>query len=248
MVATSQKTDLRDTAFVVTGAAQGIGQVAATSLAREGAQVALLDIKDCSGTKNMVENRGGTAITFEVDVTDAQAVHDAIGTIHQKWEIIHGLVTAAGIVERSPIDILSLEQWNNVIGVNLTGTFLVIQSLYPIFKTQKFGKIVCIGSVAAKVGGVIAGPAYVASKGGIHGLIKWVAKDSAKYGIHANVVAPGPIRTAMIAHEPYSNSMAPLERLGEPEDIAEAIVYLASQASNWVTGHILDVNGGILMD
>ena len=249
MVAISKKIDLRDTRFIVTGAAQGIGQAAAVSLAREGAQVALLDVKDCGETKNMVGKEGGSAaITFEVNVTDARAIRDTIKIIRHKWGMIHGLVTAAGIVERDPIEAMSLEQWNNVIGVNLTGTFLTIQSLYPILKAQHFGKIVCVGSVAAKVGGVIAGPAYVASKGGIHGLIKWVAKNGAEHGIYANAVAPGPVRTAMIANEPYRDGMAPLGRLGEPQDIAEAIVFLASSASNWVTGHVLDVNGGILMD
>ena len=113
---------------------------------------------------------------------------------------------------------------------------------------QGGGKVVCLGSIAGKIGGVLAGPDYCASKGGLHALVKSLAKRGASAGIYVNGIAPGPIRTPMTKDEPYKDDMVPLGRLGEPEDIAEAVVFLASPASNFITGTILDVNGGMLMD
>jgi NAD(P)-dependent dehydrogenase (short-subunit alcohol dehydrogenase family) len=129
----------------------------------------------------------------------------------------------------------------------LKGTFLCCQEVYPKMKGNGYGKIVAIGSIAAKVGGVISGPHYVASKGGVQSLVKWFAQDGAAYNVYINTVAPGPVRTDMTEGYPYNDKMSPLNRLGEPEDIAEAVLFLSSQASNWITGITLDVNGGMLM-
>jgi NAD(P)-dependent dehydrogenase (short-subunit alcohol dehydrogenase family) len=128
------------------------------------------------------------------------------------------------------------------------GTFLVVQAVLPQMKKQSYGKIVCLGSIAGKVGGLISGPHYVASKGAIHAFIKWVAKDGAPYSIYVNGIAPGPIETEMTKGFPYSSEMVTLKRLGSVEDIAEAALFLSSQASNWITGMVMDVNGGMTMN
>jgi 3-oxoacyl-[acyl-carrier protein] reductase len=112
---------------------------------------------------------------------------------------------------------------------------------------QGGGKIVCLGSIGGRVGGVLAGPHYCASKGGVHAFVKWAAKNGASEGIYVNGIAPGPIVTPMIADKPYKDEMVLLGRLGHPDDIAEVAVFLCSQASNFITGNIIDVNGGMLM-
>lgn len=158
------------------------------------------------------------------------------------------LVTAHGIVSRVTLSEMSFDDWQYILDVNLTGTALVTQAFYGQMKANGYGKIVCIGSIAGKVGGVISGPNYVASKGGIHAFVKWVATNAAEHGVYANAIAPGPVWTAMTCNENYTSDMSPLNRLGEPEDIAEGIVFLASQQSNWMTSLVLDINGGMLMD
>jgi NAD(P)-dependent dehydrogenase (short-subunit alcohol dehydrogenase family) len=109
---------------------------------------------------------------------------------------------------------------------------------------KKYGKIVCVSSLAGKIGGTHSGPPYVASKGGINALVKWASKAGAASSVYVNAIAPGPVKTAMIEGVTYPDSSLPLQRLGEPEDIAEAALFLSSQASNWMTGIVLDVNGG----
>ena len=121
-------------------------------------------------------------------------------------------------------------------------------TVYRHMAERNAGKIVCIGSIAGKVGGVIAGTDYVASKGGVHSLVKSVAKEAGPKGICVNGIAPGPTVSEMTVGIPYRPETIPLRRLGEPEDIAEAAVFLASQASNYITGQILNVNGGSLME
>ncbi len=124
---------------------------------------------------------------------------------------------------------------------------MLTQAIWPHMAKQGGGKIVCIGSIAGRMGGLRAGPHYTSSKGAIHAFVKWAAKKGAPFGIYVNGIAPGPIDTPMIANQGYTADGIPLGRLGQPEDIAMAVVFLASQASNFITGQILDVNGGILM-
>ena len=123
---------------------------------------------------------------------------------------------------------------------------LVVQAFWADLRDCESGKMVCVGSVAGQVGGVISGPDYVVSKAGVHGLVRWLARNGAAEGVYANAVAPGPVWSPMTADEPgYDDEMTPRSRLGEPEDIAEAIGFLSGQGSNWITGTVLDVNGGL---
>jgi len=143
---------------------------------------------------------------------------------------------------------MTVEQWNRVIGINLTGTFLVSQAFYDHMVERGYGKVVCVSSVSGRVGGVISDAGYASSKAGIHGLVRWLGKNAAEHGVYVNAVAPGPIVTPMTEDEDYRPDMVPLNRLGQPEDIAEGVVYLASDMSNYVTGTVLDVNGGMRMN
>jgi 3-oxoacyl-[acyl-carrier protein] reductase len=137
--------------------------------------------------------------------------------------------------------------------VNLFGVVNPVRKLFPVMAQQGYGKIVALGSIAAKIGGVASGPSYVAAKSAVHGLMKWVAKAGAAKGVYANVVAPGPVETPMWSKvtqraAPSPHGSVPLGRYGQPEDIAQSILFLCSPASNWITGTVLDVNGGMLMD
>ncbi len=244
----SDRINLSGQVAVVTGAARGIGQTTAQVLAREGASVAALDVLPCTETVQAVEALGQRALSVHCDVSDAQQVRQAIDEVVARLGTPHILVTCAGVVSRTDLEAMTVEEWDRVLAIDLRGTFLCVQAVYPHMKARGYGKIVCVGSVAGKVGGVISGPHYVAAKGGVHSFIKWVAKAGALHAIYVNAVAPGPVWTDMTIGHPYRDEMSPLGRLGDPRDIAEAILFLASPASNWITGLILDVNGGMLMD
>jgi 3-oxoacyl-[acyl-carrier protein] reductase len=232
---------------IVTGAARGIGRASALALTRAGADVALMDVLDVEEAAGAVRVAGGRPIARRVDVSDRMAVQEAVADLSAERGGIDVLVTAAGIYgTTSGLDDLNEEEVEQVLAVNLKGTLWMVQAAYP-HMTERGGKIVCIGSVAGKVGGLLAGPHYVASKGGIHALVKWLAKAGAPHGVYANGIAPGAIETDMIEGKGYAADYCPLGRLGQPEDIAEAVVFLASPASNYITGIVLDVNGGYYM-
>ncbi len=243
----SDRINLTGQIAIVTGAAKGIGQATALTLAREGASIAALDIVPCDETVLAVKALGQEAIAISCDVSNVQQVQSAISQVVEQLGKPHILVTCAGIVSRTNVDDMTVEEWDRVLGVDLRGTFLCVQSVYPHMKAQGYGKIVCVGSIAGKIGGVISGPHYVAAKGGVHAFVKWMAKDAAAYSVYVNAVAPGPVWTDMTVGYGYREDMAPLGRLGRPQDLAEGILFLASSASNWITGQVIDINGGMLM-
>lgn len=239
--------DLDGQTAVVTGAAGGIGRATCVSLAREGADIIATDLDEerLAETARLVEAEGQAVETLLADVSDPGDVDtlrevalDFAGTV----EIV---VNVAGVVHRHDFSEINLDQWERVIGINQTGTFLVTHAFYDQMVENEYGKVVCVTSVSAKVGGVISDAGYAASKAGVHGLVRWLAKNAAEHGIYVNALAPGAVKTPMTKDEDYRPEWAPLNRLGEPEDIAEGVVYLASQQSNYVTGTVLDVNGGM---
>lgn len=243
--------DLSGQTAVVTGAAGAIGRATCEALAREGAAIIATDITgDLDETVDRVHAVGGTCTAVTGDVTDPTDIERLRSVTFDHTDTVEIVATVHGIVDRATIADMTRDEWARVLDVNLTGTAFAVQAFYDHLIDNGYGKIVCIGSVAGKVGGVISGPNYVASKAGVHGLIKWAAKDAADHGVYANAIAPGPVWSPMTHDESlgYSDDMAPVGRLGEPEDIAEGVVFLASQASNWITGTVLDINGGMLMD
>jgi 3-oxoacyl-[acyl-carrier protein] reductase len=170
------------------------------------------------------------------------------------------LVTAAGITHRESLEETTETVWRRVVQVVLTGTFHAVQAAVPVMRAQGYGKIVTISSIAGIIGGVMSravdspdarpgrsGPAYAAAKGGVIALTRWVAKDVGQSGIYVNSVAPGGVDTEMTRGYAYPVEGLPVPRLGQPEDVAEAVLFLASPASNYVTGQVLRVDGGWVM-
>lgn len=207
------------------------------------------DVLDASETAAALSAMGAKAMTLACDVRDGEQVTASVKRVVDAWGRIDILVCNAGVLgdSRVSVDALSAEEWDTVLDVNLRGQFLLTQAAWPHMVAQNSGKIVCMGSIAGRIGGILAGPHYCASKGGVHALVKALAKRGAPVGIYVNGIAPGPVATPMISAEPYKDEMVPLGRLGQPEDIAETVVFLASQASHFITGQVLDVNGGMLM-
>lgn len=232
---------------LVTGAAGGIGRATALALAEAGARVIATDISDNA------EFDSPSIEYARYDVTSPGDTKTVIADVLARHGQLDVLVLCAGAITHRPLTESTDEEWRAMLDVNLMGVVNPVREVYPIMAENGGGKIVALGSIAAKIGGVASGPAYVAAKSAVHGLMKWVAKSGASKGIYASVIAPGPVETPMWNKvtqraAPSANGNVPLGRYGQPEDIAQAILFLCSPASNWITGTVLDVNGGMLMD
>ena len=249
--------DLRGQVAVVTGGARGIGGRSAAVLARAGADVAVADLLPTTDTERTIASAGRRALGLRLDVTDAAAVRAAVEQVVATLGRLDVLVTAAGILHRDPLEETTESTWRRVIDVVLTGTFLAIQAVVPVMRAQRYGKIVTISSISGIIGGAVSratdapgarggrsGPAYAAAKGGVIALTRWAAKDLGQSGIYVNSVAPGGVETEMTRGYDYVVDVLPIPRLGQPEDVAEAVLFLASPASNYVTGQVLRVDGG----
>ncbi len=167
----------------------------------------------------------------------------------------------AGVAGRGGLEDTTEDIWYRDIDVIMTGAYRTTQAVFPVMKRQGYGKIVNISSVSGKIGGAVSkptdaaetlsgrtGPAYATAKGGLLALTKWVAKAGGNYGIYCNAVCPGPVETEMTRGFDYSVEGLPIARMGQPEDIAEAVVFLTSPASHYITGQALNVDGGMVMD
>jgi len=246
----SGQPDLRGQTALITGAAGGIGQAVAESLATEGADILAVDIDEdgLEAVSEAVEAKNQACETVCCDVTDRTEITALSDTALAEFETIEMVVTAAGIGSADPTIDESPDSWSEIIGTNLTATFETCRQFFGTMVDNGYGKIVTIGSIAGQTGRLRAGPAYSASKGGVHALTQWLAAQGAGHTVYANCIAPGPIRTELTdmgEHIPLEDH--PLDRLGEPEDVAQAAVFLCSQQSNWISGSILDLNGGQLM-
>ncbi len=228
---------------VVTGAARGIGRRIAGELAAGGAEVIVFDAVDPVETVAEIRDAGGKADGARLDVTDRARVDRVIRAVGR----LDALVTCAAVYgDAMPVDELTEFEVDRVLGVNVKGTLWTIGAALPSLREHR-GRVVCVGSVAGKVGGVLAGPHYVASKGAVHAMVKWLAKTEAGNGVIANGVAPGVVATEMIEGKGYSENYCPLGRLAEPAEIARVAAFLASPAASYMTGTIVDVNGGYAM-
>jgi len=244
-----------DQVAVVTGAARGIGKAIATAFAGEGAKVALVDI-DPETLERLGEEigvRGGQALPVPCDITQSSAVGEMVDRVLGKFGRIDILVNNAGIIRRGTIETVTEEEWDLVIAVNLKGTFNCCKAVVAPMKRQGGGTIVNVSSIASKVGDITSAPGYGPSKAGGDALMKTLARQLAPYGIRVNAVAPHAIETEMSAQWSEERrreiiASIPLGRLGRPGDVAEAVLFLASEAASFITGEILDVNGGALMD
>lgn len=228
---------------VVTGAARGIGAAVALELARGGAELALFDLHEPVDTVQAALALGAKATGAVLDVTDRSAVEAALGSLPR----IDVLVTSAGVYgEPIPIEDMTDAEMDRVLGVNLKGALWTFRAALPALRRQG-GRIVAVGSAAGEVGGVASGPQYVSSKGGLHAMIKWLARTEAQHNVAANAVAPGAIETDMIAGKGYSGNYCPLGRLGTAQDVAAVVAFLASPGAAYMTGAIVDINGGFYM-
>lgn len=256
----SRPIDLHGRNALVTGGAKGIGEATALALAREGANVAVVDMISPQKTVNRIRSLGCEAFGINANVAVSSDVRRMAMEAVDRFGHIDILINNAGIIHRDTLLETSEATWDRVIDVVLKGTFLCIQAIYPHMKGRKYGKIVNVSSICGIMGGVISkpeniseqisgrsGPAYAAGEGGVVALTKWIAGEVAKDGIYANAVAVGACRTDMTRGYDYGVQNLPIARMGEPDDMAEAILFLASDASNYITGHVLNVDGGWVM-
>lgn len=233
---------------LVTGASGGIGSEVVRTFVAAGATVIATDLGESdpfSGQERVHYLR--------YDVTSGEQTDALVARILREHGRVDALVLCAGTIANTHLIDSADAEWESIWRVNVMGVVNPLRRLYPVMRDQGYGKIVALGSIAAKIGGVASGPAYVAAKSAIHGLMKWTAKDGAKHGVYANIIAPGPVETPMWQNvtdrePPKAHGSVPLGRYGQPEDIAQGILFLCSPASNWITGTTLDVNGGMLMD
>lgn len=247
--ASSGPADLRSQVAVVTGGARGIGAAVAQTLARAGATVVVLDVAPADLVCARIRAGGGAAEAIQVDLADRPPVQASLAEVIERHGRIDVLVNNAGIISTTPFAELTDDEWDRVVEVNLTAAMVTTRAVWPAMVCSGGGRLVYVGSRAARTGGNNAGPAYVATKGAIHALTVAAAKEGAPHGIRANAVLPGPVRTDLTRLPSYAqeSTVTPLGRMGTPEDIAEAVLYLASQSSNFVTGTVMNVSGGLLM-
>ncbi len=247
-----EATPLKGKVAVVTGAAQGIGKVTAMTLADAGADCALLDVIEAvKAAAGEVAAAGAKAEGYVVDVTNTEQVAAAVKQIQAAFGSIDILVNNAGITRDNLLLRMSDEEWDEVIAVNLRGAFVCCRAVARTMLKQRAGRIINIASVV----GVIGNPGqcnYSASKAGLIGFTKSVARELASRNVTVNAIAPGYVRTAMTEKisdkaKDAALSMIPLGRLSEPEDIANAVLFLAAEESSYVTGHVLHVDGGMGM-
>ncbi|MBU2054989.1 MAG: SDR family oxidoreductase [Proteobacteria bacterium] len=240
---------------VITGAGGGLGSAMALELAREGADVAVWDIRLAASeeTCRAVEGMGRRAMSMAVDVTDEAAVGAAVAQVLEAWGVIDILINNAGICQVASIEETSAADWDRVLGVNLKGTFLCCRAVMGAMKRQRSGRIINLGSVAGKVGGISVGAHYSASKAAVMCFTKSLARELAPYGVNVNAIAPGVIESDMtrgITGGDWTHylSTIPLGRIGRAEDVGRVAVFLAGGDSDYLTGEIIDVNGGQFMD
>ncbi|MCJ7842821.1 SDR family oxidoreductase [Lederbergia sp. NSJ-179] len=230
----------------ITGASSGIGRTVAIELAKRGASVFIADINEKGGreTVAMIKENGGESQFQRTDITNEQDVIESVSLCNQMYNKIDFAINNAGIIIGAMLADLSEEDWDKVINVNLKGTWLCMKHEIQLMKKQQFGSIVNTSSIAGKIG-LKHHAAYVPSKHGIIGLTKTAALEYGKYGIRVNAVCPGTVHTSWVHRVTKKlSNLHPLGRIAETDEIAEAIIWLSSEKSSYVTGHSLVIDGG----
>jgi 3-oxoacyl-[acyl-carrier protein] reductase len=245
----------QDRVAIVTGGASGLGKAMVMRFVEEGCRVVIPDINGAAAAATAAEIEKkvpGRAISLQVDVTDQDDVKRMIKTVLDNWGRIDILVNNAGICPVVAFEDLTVEMWDKVMAVNLRSMFLCTQSVVAVMSKAGYGKIVNIASFAGQAGGIVAPVNYSASKGGVISFTRALARIYSNKGINVNAVAPGTIRTPMTDVFPPEGkarlvATIPMGRLGEPEEVADGVVYLASDRASYVTGQVLSINGGNFM-
>jgi 3-oxoacyl-[acyl-carrier protein] reductase len=246
--------DLTGQVAIVTGAAGGIGEAVVHALVREGAAVIVTAqrLAQAEAIAERVHANGGHALALAVDVADSAAMQAAVARGLAELGRLDIAVACAGVLSSVPLAELGDAEWARCIDINLKGTVNLMQAVFPAMQEAGYGKVICLGSIAGENGGTVSGPAYVGSKAAIHAIVKLQAKLGGPHGIYVNAVSPGPIVTPMwiganagVVVDTLEG--APLERTGRPEDVAQAVIFFASAMSNYITGQVLSVNGGLFI-
>lgn len=238
---------------IVTGGANGIGRAVVDGVIAEGGHAVILDM-NLEASKAVQQLGKEKVSVYQMNLADSQGIRDVMDQVIKDLGQVHVLVNCAGIVNTKPFDEIGQEEWERVININLNGTYTAISAVYPHMKKNRYGRIVNVASVAAKRGGGLLGTsAYATSKAGVIGLTKAIAREGGPYGIACNAVCPAFTLTHMLdsmskeLQEQLAASM-PLRRGAQPEEVANMILFLASDRASFITGEISDADGGITMD
>jgi 3-oxoacyl-[acyl-carrier protein] reductase len=242
---------LSNKVVMITGAARGLGRAAAIACAREGADVAGCDLSSDADFVSEIKSLGRKAYFGQSDVTNAQQVNKFAADVTSQLGRIDVLINNAGVTEDATLMKMTEEQWNAVIGVNLTGVFHCTKAVVAQMVQQKSGKIINLSSVVGLYGN-FGQTNYAATKSGVIGMTRTWARELGPKGINVNAIAPGFIATDMVKKMPpevleQMRQRTPLRKLGEPADIANACVFLASAEADFINGAVLSVDGGLVL-
>ncbi len=239
---------------IVTGAGRGIGKSIAVGLARKGVFPVIVDIDLAAAEQTVAELKaeGRDAAAFKVDVSKVAQIKDLVDDVARKYGSVDIVVNNAGILNKTPLEDLEEEEWDRVMGINVKAAVFFMKYATKYMKEKGWGRIVSISSLAGRMGGFSTGCAYSTSKAALIGMTMCVARKVAPFGITVNAVAPGTTETEMakgFTPEELSKLTAsiPVGKLIKPEGIAEAVCFLASESAEFITGAVLDVNGGMFM-
>ena len=245
---------LEEKVAIVTGAGQGLGKAIALGLAEKGAIPVVVDIneKTAASVCEEIKKAGVDARFIRADVSSVDDLRVMVDTVIEKYGTVDILVNNAGIVHTTPIEDITEDEWDRMLAVNLKSVFFASQLVLPCMKEKRKGRIISISSTAGRMGGYANSVGYAASKAGIIGLTMNFARRVAEYNVTVNAVAPGPTETEIIdafseEQKKYLWEMIPMKRLGKPRNIADVVTFLASESADYITGAVIDVNGGFFM-